>query len=125
MRKTQTLIINGVDYSDYIQHFVGVDETPIYTDGVNTGETDSGIQIFDRARVRYGATRALRPLPQSMFEALVSACGLNSVPVTITLGRYANDQSFMAQIAVSGYSYSLTQDGTRIYSGATISINPR
>lgn len=121
----QTLIIDGTDFSDYIQQMSQVGISPIYTNGANVGETDSGIQIFDRARVRYALSFALKPLPQSLFQTLIAACEANSVPVVATTPRYAVNQSFVAQISLSSFSYATNSQGERIYSGATIEINPR
>lgn len=119
---TQTLIINGTDFSDYIQQKANVNEEPIYTDGSAGGETLADSVVRDRLGIRFRNSFALKPLPQSLFYSLLSASAANSVTVTLTTSRAASPITIDAQITISSYSYATTARGERIYTGANIVV---
>lgn len=119
---TQTLIINGTDFSDYIQQKANVNEEPIYTDGPAGGETLADSVVRDRLGIRFRNSFALKPLPQSLFYSLLSASAANSVTVTLTTSRAASPITIDAQITISSYSYATTARGERIYTGANIVV---
>lgn len=119
---TQTLIINGTDFSDYIQQKVNVTEEPIYSDGSASGETLADSVVRDRLGIRFRNSFALKPLPQSLFYSLLSASAANSVTVTLTTSRAASPKTIDAQITISSYSYATTAFGERIYTGANIVV---
>lgn len=119
---TQTLIINGTDFSDYIQQKANVNEEPIYTDGSAGGETLADSVVRDRLGIRFRNSFALKPLPQSLFYSLLSASAANSVTVTLTTSRAASPKTIDAQITISSYSYATTAFGERIYTGANIVV---
>lgn len=117
----QTLIIDGVDFSDYIQQKVNVTEEPIYSDGAAVGETLADSVVRDRLGIRFRNSFSLKPLPQSKFFSLLKASAANSVTVTLTTSRSASPITIDAQITLSQYSYATTA-GERVYSGANIII---
>ena len=121
----QTLVINGVDFSAYIQQTVDVKETPVYVDGPAEGISVSGNPFFDRVGTRYRSSFALKPLPREKFNALRVACEANEVNVYMTTSRNDDPISVVAQCSLSQYSYATDHAGQRIYTGATITIEAK
>lgn len=125
MANRQTLIIDGTDYSNYIQQNVDVNETPIYVNGENAGNSKAATAIWDRKGVRYSNSFLLKPLPRSKFDALRKATIANSVTVRVTTSRADAPISIEAQITMTAYSYATTHSGERIYTGASITIEAK
>lgn len=117
-----TLIINSVDLSSYIEQTQNITEYPIYVNGPLEGKSKTGKPFHDRIRTRYGFTRKLVPIPQSVMAQVLSACEGNSVEVTYTSARAVSDVTANGQASVSGFSYALDHNGERYYYGATITV---
>lgn len=119
-----TLIINGTDFSSYIMQEDGIVETPTYIEGPGAGQSQSGDYIFDRIATKIPAQFKLKPMPQANYAAIFSAANQNTVSVTYTSFMQGGDISIYGQLSISSIEYAM-QGSTRIYAGATISINPR
>ena len=118
-----TLIINGVDFSDCIQHLVDVNETPIYVDGINVGMSILGTPIYDRVNTRYQNSFSLKPLPRVRFNQLRKACEPSESTFMMTTSREDTVTVCRGQASLSSYSYALDFDGQRIYTGGVITID--
>lgn len=117
-----TLIINALNISNYVMQKEDVNETPVYVDGTNTGVSKTGVAIRDRVRTRYTASFSLVPLPQSVFQSIITACEGNQAEVIYTSARSGADVTVTAQCSLSGWSYATDANGERIYTGCTITI---
>lgn len=118
-----TLIIGDLDISKFVMQKTDITEAPIYSNGVNAGESKSGYAINDRKRhTRYSFSVPLIPLKQSDFVRIIKQCEANELQVLYTSALSGNEVVTMAQCSLSGWRYALTFNGERIYAGGVITV---
>lgn len=108
-----------LDISEYIYQHININETPNYIDGANTGTSKNGRSIFDRIHTAYTFSVPLKPITESVFREIITACEASEMYVNYEGAR--GDILVRAQVSLSGWHYGLNK-GEKIYDGAVITV---
>lgn len=120
-----TLIINGVDFSNYIQQTVDIVEAPRRVEGSNGGTSVDFEEIYDEGVTKYDASFKLKPMPASMIRVLLAA--VEEVPSDVMYTSMLSDTPRLieARVSIDTISYLTTARGERIYGESAITITER
>lgn len=120
-----TLIINGTDFSSYIQQKVDIVESPRRVEGGNGGTSIDFDEIYDEGVTKYDASFRLKPMPASMIRVLLAA--VEQVPCDVIYTSMLTDttRAIEARVSIGTISYLTTAQGERIYGESSITITER
>ena len=121
-----TLIINGVDYSTYIQQKTDITETPRRISGNNTGTALDGTYIEDYVTTKYDPSFRAKPMPADKIAALLAACENEYVSIRYSSGRANGVRSIQAVPTASTIQFLTTYAETQaIYGGLVLSFTEK
>lgn len=119
------VIINGVDYSAYIQQKTDVTETPRRISGANAGTALDGTYIEDYVTTKYDPSFRAKPMPASMIASLLAACENEYVTIRYTSGRADGTRTIVAVPTASTIQFLTAYADSRIYGGLTLSFTEK
>lgn len=120
-----TLIIDGVDFSDFIQQKTDIVERPRYIDGKGIGTAINGNAIFDRIATKYDVSFLLKPMPAENIREIIRACEANESEVQYTSVLFDTERSIKAQLSISAVRYLTESNGNRIYGECSIVVSEK
>ena len=118
-----TVIINGLDISQYIQQTVDIEEQMRKIYGDAHDETIDGSMIPNLVAVKWDPSFVTVPMPQSIANQLLTFMEQETVNLEYTSFKVANGQmrTITALPQTVNVSYAMdTATGTRIYQAARL-----
>lgn len=119
-----TLIINGTDFSNYIQQETDISETMRKIVGPAQDTAVDGTDILDLLKVKWDPSFLLKPMPQAQMAQLISMMELEKVTLTYTSvvsGELRQDIDMQPLSMTVKYAMT-TANGVRIYADTPISF---
>lgn len=119
-----TLIINAVDFSEYIQQETDIKETMTKVIGPAQADAVDGTTIPDLVKVKWNPSFLLKPMPRSMMNTLIQMMEQETVELEYTSIKYGDPTlRQITAIPVSlSVQYATTERGERIYADTPISF---
>lgn len=123
MANTFTLIINAVDFSNYIQQETDITEKMTKVIGPAQADAVDGTTIPDLVTVKWNPSFLLKPLPQPMMQNLIALMEEETVELQYTSVRFGNQLREITAIPVSmSVKFATLYNNVRIYEPTTISF---
>lgn len=124
MANNFTLIINAVDFSDYIQQETDIKETMTKVIGPAQADAVDGTTIPDLVKVKWNPSFLLKPMPRSLMATLIAMMEEETVELEYTSIKYGDPTlRQITAIPVSlSVQYATTERGERIYADTPISF---
>lgn len=119
-----TLIINAVDFSEYIQQETDIKETMTRVVGPAQADAVDGTTIPDLVKVKWNPSFLLKPMPRSMMATLIQMMEEETVELEYTSIKHGDPTlRQITAIPVSlSVQYATTFQGERIYADTPISF---
>ena len=119
-----TLIINGQDFSNYIQQETDISETMRKVVGPAQDTAVDGTDILDLLRVKWDPSFRLKPMPQAQMAQLIAMMEMEQVTVTYTsvVSGTLRSNIDMQPISMTVQYAMTTANGVRIYADTPISF---
>lgn len=119
-----TLIINGQDFSNYIQQETDISETMRKVVGPAQDTAVDGTDILDLLKVKWDPSFRLKPMPQAQMAQLIAMMEMEQVTVTYTSVVSGTVRSNIDMQPMSmTVQYAMTAaNGARIYADTPISF---
>lgn len=120
-----TLIINGVDYSEYIQQKTDITETPRRITGANSGTALDGTYIEDYVTTKYDPSFRAKPMPAGKIAELLAACESGYVTLRYFSGRENGIRAILAVPTASTVQFLTQYAESAIYGGLVLSFKEK
>lgn len=119
-----TLIINGQDFSNYIQQETDISETMRKVVGPAQDTAVDGTDILDLLRVKWDPSFRLKPMPQAQMAQLIAMMEMEQVTVTYTsvVSGTVRSNIDMQPMSMTVQYAMTTANGVRIYADTPISF---
>lgn len=117
-----TLIINGQDFSEYIQQKTDIKETMRKIVGPAQDTAVDGTEILDLLKVKWDPSFLLKPLPKSRMQQLISMMEMEKVTLQYTSITANTLRSIDAEPLSITVQYATTWNGEDIYADTPISF---
>ena len=119
-----TLIINDVDFSDYIQQETDIEETMVKVVGPAQDTAIDGTTIPDLIKIKWNPSFRLKPMARIDMNALINLMQLETVTLQYTSIRSSgyNLRTIEAIPVSMKVQYAKTQGTYRIYADTPISF---
>lgn len=119
-----TLIINGQDFSNYIQQETDISETMRKVVGPAQDTAVDGTDILDLLRVKWDPSFRLKPMPQAQMAQLIAMMEMEQVTVTYTsvVSGTVRSNIDMQPMSITVQYAMTTDNGVRIYADTPISF---
>ena len=119
-----TLIINGQDFSDYIQQETDITETMRKVVGPAQDTAVDGTDILDLLKVKWDPSFLLKPMPQAQMAQLIAMMSLEQVTLTYTsvVSGDLRTNVDMQPLSMTVQYAMTTRSGVRIYADCPISF---
>lgn len=119
-----TLIINGQDFSNYIQQETDISETMRKVVGPAQDTAVDGTDILDLLRVKWDPSFRLKPMPQAQMAQLIAMMEMEQVTVTYTsvVSGTVRSNIDMQPMSITVQYAMTTANGVRIYADTPISF---
>lgn len=119
-----TLIINGQDFSNYIQQETDISETMRKVVGPAQDTAVDGTDILDLLRVKWDPSFRLKPMPQAQMAQLIAMMEMEQVTVTYTsvVSGTVRSNIDMQPLSMTVKYAMTTANGVRIYADTPISF---
>lgn len=117
-----TVIINGLDISQYVQQTQDISEKMRKIYGTAHDTASDGTIIPNLIATKWDPSFKTLPLPQSIAQSLLAYMELETVTLQYTSFKVANGltRSIAALPSEVSVSYAMDNNGTRIYQGTII-----
>lgn len=119
-----TLIINGQDFSNYIQQETDISETMRKVVGPAQDTAVDGTDILDLLKVKWDPSFRLKPMPQAQMAQLIAMMEMEQVTVTYTsvVSGIVRSNIDMQPMSMTVQYAMTTANGVRIYADTPISF---
>lgn len=119
-----TLIINGQDFSNYIQQETDISETMRKVTGPAQDTAVDGTDILDLLKVKWDPSFRLKPMPQAQMTQLIAMMEMEQVTVTYTsvVSGTVRSNIDMQPMSITVQYAMTTANGVRIYADTPISF---
>lgn len=119
-----TLIINGTDFSNYIQQETDISETMRKIVGPAQDTAVDGTDILDLLKVKWDPSFLLKPMPQEQMAQLIAMMELEKVTLTYTsvVSGELRQNIDMQPLSMTVKYAMTTAKGVRIYADTPISF---
>lgn len=119
-----TLIIDGVDFSDYIQQETDITETMRKVIGEAQADAVDGTTIPDLIKIKWDPSFLLAPMPKSKMQTLIALMEKESVALEYTSVKTANmaTRSIAAIPTAMQVKFATRWNGEHIYDATPISF---
>lgn len=119
-----TLIINGQDFSNYIQQETDISETMRKVVGPAQDTAVDGTDILDLLRVKWDPSFRLKPMPQAQMAQLIAMMEMEQVTLTYTsvVSGELRQNIDMQPMSITVQYAMTTANGVRIYADTPISF---
>lgn len=119
-----TLIINGTDFSNYIQQETDISETMRKIVGPAQDTAVDGTDILDLLKVKWDPSFLLKPMPQEQMAQLIAMMELEKVTLTYTsvVSGELRHNIDMQPLSMTVKYAMTTASGARIYADTPISF---
>lgn len=119
-----TLIINGQDFSNYIQQETDISETMRKVVGPAQDTAVDGTDILDLLKVKWDPSFRLKPMPQAQMAQLIAMMEMEQVTVTYTsvVSGTVRSNIDMQPMSITVQYAMTTANGVRIYADTPISF---
>ena len=119
-----TLIINDVDFSDYIQQETDIEETMVKVVGPAQDTAIDGTTIPDLVKIKWNPSFRLKPMARADMNVLINLMQLETVTLQYTSIRSSgyNLRTIEAMPVSMKVQYAKTQGTYRIYADTPISF---
>lgn len=119
-----TLIINGQDFSNYIQQETDISETMRKVTGPAQDTAVDGTDILDLLKVKWDPSFRLKPMPQAQMTQLIAMMEMEQVTVTYTsvVSGTVRSNIDMQPMSMTVQYAMTTANGVRIYADTPISF---
>lgn len=119
-----TLIINGQDFSNYIQQETDISETMRKIVGPAQDTAVDGTDILDLLKVKWDPSFRLKPMPQAQMAQLIAMMEMEQVTVTYTsvVSGIVRSNIDMQPMSMTVQYAMTTANGVRIYADTPISF---
>lgn len=119
-----TLIINGQDFSNYIQQETDISETMRKIVGPAQDTAVDGTDILDLLKVKWDPSFRLKPMPQAQMAQLIAMMEMEQVTVTYTsvVSGTVRSNIDMQPMSMTVQYAMTTANGVRIYADTPISF---
>ena len=119
-----TLIINGQDFSNYIQQETDISETMRKIVGPAQDTAVDGTDILDLLKVKWDPSFLLKPMPQAQMAQLIAMMEMEQVTVTYTsvVSGTVRSNIDMQPLSMTVKYAMTTPSGVRIYAETPISF---
>lgn len=119
-----TLIINGQDFSNYIQQETDISETMRKVVGPAQDTAVDGTDILDLLKVKWDPSFRLKPMPQAQMAQLIAMMEMEQVTVTYTsvVSGTVRSNIDMQPMSMTVQYAMTTANGVRIYADTPISF---
>ena len=119
-----TLIIDGVDFSDYIQQETDIQETMRKVIGEAQDTAVDGTTIPDLIKIKWDPSFLLQPMPKSKMQTLIALMEKESVALEYTSVKTADmaTRSITAIPTAMQVKFATRWNGEHIYDATPISF---
>lgn len=119
-----TLIINAVDFSEYIQQETDIKETMTKVIGPAQADAVDGTTIPDLVKIKWNPSFLLKPMPRSMMATLIQMMEQETVELEYTSIKYGDPtlREITAMPVSMTVQYATTSQGERIYADTPLSF---
>lgn len=117
-----TLIINGVDFSSYIQQKTDIREEMRRIVGPAQDTAVDGTEILDLVKIKWDPSFRLKPLLKGDMQTLLAIMQLEKVTVQYTSVVSNTIRSIEAEPASISVQYATTWNGEDVYADTPISF---
>lgn len=119
-----TLLINGTDYSSYIQQETDITEQMEKVTGEAEGDAVDGTTIPDLIKVKWHPAFLLQPMPKSRMQALIALMEAETVNLEYTSVHTIDNatRSITAMPSAMSVKYATRFNGEYIYDATPISF---
>lgn len=117
-----TLIINGQDFSAYIQQKTDITETMRRIVGPAQDTAVDGTEILDLVKIKWDPAFRLKPLPKSMMQQLLAMMELEQVTIQYESVVQNTLREIEAEPVSITVQYAMDWNGEEIYADTPISF---
>ena len=119
-----TLIIDGVDFSDYIQQETDIQETMRKVIGEAQDTAVDGTTIPDLIKIKWDPSFLLQPMPKSKMQTLIALMEKESVALEYTSVKTTDmaTRSITAMPTAMQVKFATRWNGEHVYDATPISF---